>query len=85
MRSILAALCLACAATTAVAGEPLMDGPVVAGGFGMGGSDYYGDIHARLPFTREEAPRPIGIADMERRRAEAVPRRAARQAHPHRD
>ncbi|GJE10392.1 hypothetical protein FOHLNKBM_1425 [Methylobacterium longum] len=79
MRPIFAALCLACAATAALAGEPLGDGPVAAGGFGMDGSDYYGDIHARMPFTREEAPRPIGLADIAR--ARAARGRAVASAH----
>jgi hypothetical protein len=86
MRSIFAALSLACVATAAPAGEALMDGPVVAGSFGMGGSDYYGDMHSRMPFTREAPPRPIGVADIERvraarRRAEAPSRKPVRPAH----
>ncbi|MGH1572435.1 hypothetical protein ACRAWG_19295 [Methylobacterium sp. P31] len=46
-----------------------MDGPVVSGGFGMGGSDYYGDVRERMPFTQEAPPHPIGLAEMERFRA----------------
>ncbi|QEE41767.1 MULTISPECIES: hypothetical protein [unclassified Methylobacterium] len=69
MRTIFAAALLVCCATAASAGEPLLDGPVAAGGFGMSGSDYYGDIRSRMPFTREGPPRPVGVADLERARA----------------
>ena len=69
MRLIFAAALLAFIATSASAGEPLTDGPVSAGGFGMGGADYYGDIRIRMPFTGEEPPRPISMADIERVRA----------------
>ena len=83
MRSILAAL-LVCCATAAIAGEPPTDGPVAAGGFGMSGADYYGDMHSRMPFTREDAPRPAGIADVER--AQVMRKRAdgaSRRRSPH--
>lgn len=92
MRSIFAAL-LVCCATAASAGETLMDGPVVGGSFGMSGSDYYGDIRSRMPFTAESAPRPTGVAATERTRAArmrvvAATRRAdarssARRRSPH--
>jgi hypothetical protein len=71
MHLIYAAL-LVCCATAASAGEPLMDGPVVGGGFGMSGSDYYGDIRSRMPFTVEAAPRPAGVAETERARAARI-------------
>jgi hypothetical protein len=69
MRSIFAAIVLAGLITSATAGEPRMDGPVVAGGSGMSGADYYGDVQSHMPFTREIPPRPLGIADVDRVRA----------------
>ena len=90
MRFLLAALIVAVLPATAFAGEPRMDGPVVSGSFGMGGSDYYGDVHDRMPFTQEAPPHPIGIAEMERfraarRRAEVGTARShhRRRAHHH--
>jgi len=77
---------LVCCATAACAGEPLLDGPVMGGGFGMSGSDYYGDIRGRMPFTQEASPRPVGIADVERARAtrtRAEARYPARRRLPH--
>ncbi|MCJ2124190.1 hypothetical protein [Methylobacterium sp. J-077] len=68
MRLTVAAL-LVCSATAACAAEPLLDGPVTGGGFGMSGSDYFGDIRSRMPFTQEASPRPIGLGDVERARA----------------
>ena len=66
-----------------------MDGPVVAGSFGMDSSDYYGDVRSHMPFTGEEPPRPIGIAEIERvraarRRAEVASQRQAPHRHLHR-
>jgi len=89
MRSILAATALAFLATAASAGERGMDGPVSAGGFGMSGADYYGDIRSHMPFTEEAPPKPIGIAEIERfraarRQAEAASRRADARHHPRR-
>lgn len=55
-------------ASAAVA-EPVLDGPVVGGSFGMGGSDYYGDVRNRMPYTGEMAPQPLGVAGIERARA----------------
>lgn len=88
MRSIFAAALFAFVVTSASAGEPLINGPVSAGGFGMGGADYYGDVRTRMPFTREEPPRTIGIADIERvraasRRAAASARRPVSRRRPH--
>ena len=85
MRLTLAAL-LVCSATAACAGEPLMDGPVTGGCFGMSGADYYGDIRSRMPFTQEASPRPIGVAEVERARAvrkRAEARYPARRRSPH--
>ncbi|MCJ2095356.1 hypothetical protein MKK67_23055 [Methylobacterium sp. J-072] len=85
MRLTFAAL-LVCCATAACAGEPLLDGPVTGGGFGMSGSDYYGDIRSRMPFTQEASPRPIGLRDVERARAvrkRAEARYPARRRTPH--
>ena len=80
MRPIFAAGLLVAFATVACAGEPLADGSVTAGGFGMDGADYYGDVRSWMPFTREAPPRPVGVADVERvraarRRTEAATRR----------
>lgn len=85
MRLLLAASLLVLVATGASAGEPLLDGPVVAGGFGMGGSDYYGDVHSRMPFTGEAPPRPVGMAHIVRvRAARARAATASRRQAPHR-
>lgn len=89
MRSIFAAALFAFVVTSASAGEPLAEIPVSAGGFGMSGADYYGDVRSRMPFTREEPPRPLGIADIERvraarRRAEATSRRVDSRHRPRR-
>ncbi|KQS57169.1 hypothetical protein ASG32_31645 [Methylobacterium sp. Leaf361] len=85
MRLLLAVPLLVLVATGASAGEPLLDGPVVAGGFGMGGSDYYGDVHSRMPFTGEAPPRPVGMADIVRvRAARARAATASRRQTPHR-
>ena len=69
MRPLFAVLMIAVLPATAFAGEPRMDGPVTSGSFGMGGSDYYGDVHERMPFTQEAPPRPLGIVEMDRFRA----------------
>ncbi|MCJ2133036.1 hypothetical protein MKK69_02965 [Methylobacterium sp. J-026] len=89
MRIVLAAALLAGLAAPAWAGEPPKDGPVTGGSFGMGGSDYYGDVRDRMPFTRAAPPRPIGIADIERvraarRRAETRARRVGGRHALHR-
>ncbi|MEE7447955.1 hypothetical protein MRF4_09040 [Methylobacterium radiotolerans] len=89
MRFLLAGPLLALIATGAAAGEPRLDGPVVAGGFGMGGSDYYGDVRSRMPFTGEAPPRPVGMADIvrvraARRRADTASRRQAPHRPAHR-
>lgn len=88
MRLILATAFLACLSTAASAGEPLADGPVAAGSFGMSGADYYGDTHSHMPFTDDEAPRPIGMADLGRvravrGRADAPSRKPARHGRAH--
>jgi hypothetical protein len=93
MRLTLAAF-LTLLATAACAAESPTDGSVGGGSFGMSGSDYFGDLHSRMPFTQEAPPRPIGVADVERartarRHAQAADRRAdarrlARRRHaPH--
>ncbi|MGH1591721.1 hypothetical protein ACRBEV_29250 [Methylobacterium phyllosphaerae] len=69
MRSFLVATFLVLFVTGASAGEGAPDGPVVAGGFGMDGSDYYGDVHSRMPFTAEAPPQPVGMIDIIRVRA----------------
>lgn len=69
MRSLLAAAIFVGSAITASAGELARDGVVVGGSFGMGGSDYYGDVHDRMPFTEEALPRPLRIVEMDRFRA----------------
>ncbi|MEE7505992.1 hypothetical protein [Methylobacterium mesophilicum] len=85
MRFLLAIPLLVLATAGASAGEPLLDGPVVAGGFGMGGSDYYGDVRSRMPFTGEAPPRPVGMADIVRvRAARARAATASRRKAPHR-
>ncbi len=88
MRRILTVALLAGLAAPAWAGEPFQDGPVTGGSFGMGGSDYYGDVRDRMPFTREAPPRPIGLADVARvqaarRRAEARARHKLHRRPPH--
>lgn len=89
MRSIFAVALLTFITTSASAGEVLADGPVSAGGFGMTGADYYGDVRSHMPFTQEAPPHLIGIADIRRvraarRRAEAASRRAAPRRHQNR-
>jgi hypothetical protein len=74
MRLLLVAAIVTGSAIAASAGEPDKAGAVVGGSFGMGGSDYYGDVHDRMPFTQEAPPRPLGIVEMDRFRA--VRRRA---------
>ena len=86
MRSLSSAAFLALIATGAVAGEPTVEGPVTAGGFGMSGADYYGDLRSHMPFTRAAPPRPIGISDIERvraarRRAEVASRQSRHRRH----
>ncbi len=88
MRSICTAVLLALTATGALAGDPSPGGPVSAGGFGMGGADYYGDVRSHMPFTREAPPHPIGLAEMARvrsarRRAEVAARHAPHRRLPH--
>lgn len=85
MRLLLAAPVLVLIATAAAAGDTRLDGAVVAGSFGMGGSDYYGDVRSRMPFTRDAPPSPVGITDIERvraarRRADAGARRPAHRS-----
>jgi hypothetical protein len=94
MRAFCTLALLAGLATASSAAEPVTDGPVVGGSFGMDGSDYYGDVRNRMPFTQDAPPRPIGMADIARaraarRRAEPAVRRAearhalARRRSPH--
>ena len=85
MRFLLVAAIVTGSAIAASAGEPAKGGPVVGGSFGVGGSDYYGDVHDRMPFTQEAPPHPLGIAEMDRFRA--VRRHAelaTARAHQHR-
>jgi len=89
MRPISTAILLALIGTGAFAGELTGDGAVSAGGFGMSGADYYGDICSRMPFTHEAPPHPISMADVKRvrasrKRAEAVSRRVAGRHHQRR-
>ncbi|WP_457108800.1 hypothetical protein [Methylobacterium sp. P5_C11] len=81
MRPFLAATFLALIVTGATAGEAGLEGPVVAGGFGMGGSDYYGDVRSRMPFTSEAPPRPVGMIDITRVRAARRRQAAHRPRH----
>jgi hypothetical protein len=88
MRSLILAGFIAALPAVAHAGDPLTDGPVSAGGFGMSGADYYGDVRSQMPFTREPPPRPRGIADVNRvraarHRADIAARRHTRRRSPH--
>ena len=88
MRALLLAGIIAVLPAVALAGEPFRDGPVSAGGFGMSGADYYGDVRSHMPFTREPPPRPLGIAEMNRvraarRRPDITARRHAHRRSPH--
>ena len=69
MRSLFAASILIALSTAASAMATRLEGPVTGGVFGMSGSDYYGDVRSQMPFTQEAAPRPAGIAAVERERA----------------
>lgn len=85
MRILLAVPLIVLVSAGASAGEPLLDGPVVAGGFGMGGADYYGDVRSRMPFTGEAPPRPVGMADIVRvRAARGRAATASQRQAPHR-
>ncbi|MDP4006955.1 hypothetical protein [Methylobacterium sp. NEAU K] len=79
MRIFLIAAVLVGLSAPALALETRLEGAVTGGGFGMTGSDYYGDARTRMPFTQEAAPRSIGIADVERVR---TARRHAEAASP---
>jgi hypothetical protein len=83
MRLLLVTTILSALLTNASAVEARMDGPVLAGGFGMGGADYYGDVHSRMPFSAEAPPRPVGMVDITRARAASRrPAAALRRAKP---
>ncbi|MET0529602.1 MAG: hypothetical protein ABW003_14935 [Microvirga sp.] len=84
MRSLILASLIAALPAVALAGDLLTDGPVSAGGFGMSGADYYGDVRSHMPFTGEPPPRPLGIADVNRVRAARHRSEIASRRHTHR-
>ncbi|MDP4021364.1 hypothetical protein Q8W71_01905 [Methylobacterium sp. NEAU 140] len=77
MRLVLAAALGLATLAAARGAETRLDGPVTGGSFGMGGSDYYGYVRSRMPYTGEQAPQPIGVAEIERHRAVRRARAAA--------
>jgi len=88
MRSLILAGLIAALPAVAHASDSLTDGPVSAGGFGMDGADYYGDIRSHMPFTRDAPPHTVGIADVNRvratrHRADITARRHTHRRSPH--